>query len=69
MPRPVAHARCRGVRNARVAVDWFNTRRLLGPIGGIPSAECEAHDYDRIRLIAPGLPRPETADSRRIAVP
>ena len=23
-------------------VDWFNTRRLLGPIGNIPPAEAEA---------------------------
>ena len=28
-------------------VDWFNTRRLLGPIGDIPPAECEARDYQR----------------------
>ena len=26
-------------------VDWFNTRRLLGPIGGIPPAEFEAQYY------------------------
>ena len=26
-------------------VDWFNTRRLLGSIGHIPSAEAEAHFY------------------------
>jgi transposase InsO family protein len=26
-------------------VDWFNTRRLLGPIGDIPPAEYEARYY------------------------
>jgi len=26
-------------------VDWFNNRRLLEPIGGIPPAEAEAHDF------------------------
>ena len=26
-------------------VDWFNTRRLLGPLGDIPPAEYEAHYY------------------------
>jgi transposase InsO family protein len=26
-------------------VDWFNSRRLLGPIGDIPPAEYEAHYY------------------------
>jgi putative transposase len=26
-------------------VDWFNTRRLLGPIGYVPPAEYEAHYY------------------------
>ena len=25
-----------------VWVDWFNNRRLLGPIGDVPPAECEA---------------------------
>ena len=28
-----------------VWVDWFNMRRLLGPIRDIPPAECEAHYY------------------------
>ena len=28
-------------------VDWFNTRRLLGPIGYIPPAEYEAHYYEQ----------------------
>ena len=26
-------------------VDWFNTRRLLGPIGDVPPAEFEAQYY------------------------
>ncbi|NJO35507.1 MAG: IS3 family transposase, partial [Rhodospirillales bacterium] len=26
-------------------VDWFNTRRLLGPLGHIPPAEAEANYY------------------------
>ena len=26
-------------------VDWFNNRRLLEPIGNIPSAEAEARYY------------------------
>jgi len=26
-------------------VNWFNTRRLLGPIGDIPPAEYEARYY------------------------
>ena len=26
-------------------VDWFNTRRLLGPLGDIPPAEFEAQYY------------------------
>ena len=28
-------------------VDWFNNRRLLGPIGNIPPAEFEAMYYQR----------------------
>jgi putative transposase len=28
-------------------VDWFNHRRLLGPIGYIPPAEYEAHYYEQ----------------------
>jgi putative transposase len=28
-------------------VDWFNTRRLLGPIGYVPPAEYEARYYDQ----------------------
>ena len=28
-------------------VDWFNTRRLLGPLGDIPPAEFEAQYYEQ----------------------
>ena len=28
-------------------VDWFNTRRLLGPLGDIPPTEFEAQYYDQ----------------------
>jgi len=28
-------------------VDWFNHRRLLGPIGDMPPAEYEARYYDQ----------------------
>ena len=31
-------------------VDWFNTRRLLGPIGNIPPKEAEARYYAGITL-------------------
>jgi len=27
-------------------VDWFNNRRLLGPIGSIPPSEAEARYHD-----------------------
>jgi transposase InsO family protein len=30
-------------------VDWFNTRRLLEPIGYVPPAEYEARYYDQLR--------------------
>jgi transposase InsO family protein len=30
-------------------VDWFNTRRLFGPIGYVPPAEYEAQYYDHLR--------------------
>ena len=29
-------------------VDWFNTRRLLGPIGHVPPAEAEASYYAQL---------------------
>lgn len=29
-------------------VDWFNTRRLLGPIGHIPPVEAEAKYYAQL---------------------
>jgi putative transposase len=28
-------------------VDWFNMRRLLGPIGDVPPAEFEAQYYQQ----------------------
>ena len=30
-------------------VDWFNNRRLLEPIGGIPPAEAEARYYAQLK--------------------
>jgi putative transposase len=33
-------------------VDWFNHKRLLGPIGDIPPAEAEAA-YDRQQVTLP----------------
>lgn len=31
-------------------VDWFNHRRLLGPIGFVPPAEYEAHYYEQVAV-------------------
>ena len=31
-------------------VDWFNMRRLLGPIGDVPPAESEAQYYEQAKL-------------------
>ncbi len=31
-------------------VDWFNNRRLLDPIGGIPPAEAEARYYAQLDM-------------------
>ena len=33
-------------------VDWFNNRRLLEPIGGIPPAEGEARYYAQLKHAA-----------------
>ena len=33
-------------------VDWFNNRRLLEPIGGIPPAEAEARYYAQLEHAA-----------------
>ena len=33
-----------------VWVDWFNLRRLLGPIGDIPPAEFEAQYYQQAEV-------------------
>jgi transposase InsO family protein len=32
-------------------VDWFNNRRLLGPIGNIPAAEAEATYYAQLEVM------------------
>ena len=32
-------------------VDWFNTRRLLAPIGNIPPAEAEAAYYIQLEAL------------------
>ena len=52
-------------------VDWFNTRRLLEPIGYVPPAEYETRYYDdlhRPATIAAGLPggilQPAPTDDR-----
>ena len=52
-------------------VDWFNTRRLLEPIGYVPPAEYEAHYYEQRRPaplengVAAGILRPAATDDRR----
>jgi len=52
-------------------VDWFNTRRLLEPIGYVPPAEYEAQYYERLREPvaiahddATGTPNPAAIDDR-----
>jgi hypothetical protein len=52
-------------------VDWFNTRRLLEPIGYVPPAEYEARYYERLREattiendITAGIPAPAPTDDR-----
>ena len=34
-----------GFSTSKTWVDWFNTRRLLGPLGDIPPAEFKAQCY------------------------
>jgi putative transposase len=53
-------------------VDWFNTRRLLEPIGYVPPAEYEARYYEELRWpttiedgVAAGRLQPELIDDRR----
>jgi putative transposase len=53
-------------------VDWFNTRRLLEPIGYVPPAEYEAHYYEHLRRPATienggaaGILQPAPTDDRR----
>jgi transposase InsO family protein len=52
-------------------VDWFNTRRLLEPIGYVPPAEYEARYYQRLRepvtiehAVSAGIPAPAPTDDR-----
>lgn len=52
-------------------VDWFNTRRLLEPIGYMPPAEYEARYYEQRRRpatiedgVAAGIPPPAPTDDR-----
>jgi putative transposase len=33
-------------------VDWYNTRRLLAPIGNMPPAEAEARYYTELEVPA-----------------
>ena len=53
-------------------VDWFNTRRLLQPIGYVPPAEYEARYYQHLReavtideTAAGGMLQPAPTDDRR----
>jgi len=53
-------------------VDWFNTRRLFGPIGYVPPAEYEARYYADRResatideTVAGGMLQPASTDARR----
>jgi hypothetical protein len=53
-------------------VDWFNTRRLLEPIGYVPPAEYEAHYSEQQRQpatiadgVAAGVRQPAPIDDRR----
>ena len=53
-------------------IDWFNTRRLLEPIGYVPPAEYEARYYEQLRRPAPiddglaaGILQPAPTDDRR----
>jgi putative transposase len=52
-------------------VDWFNTRRLLEPIGYVPPAEYEARYYEHLNGRAaihdggnPGILQPDPSDDR-----
>jgi transposase InsO family protein len=52
-------------------VDWFNTRRLLEPIGYVPPAEYEARYYEHLRRpttiedgVAAGVLQPAPTDDR-----
>jgi putative transposase len=52
-------------------VDWFNTRRLFGPIGYVPPAEYEANYYAQLQRpvtvddgVAAGILQPAPTDDR-----
>ena len=54
-------------------VDWFNTRRLLEPIGYVPPAEYEAAHYEHLNGRAPiadgavrGILQPAPSDDRHV---
>jgi transposase InsO family protein len=53
-------------------VDWFNTRRLLEPIGYVPPAEYEARYHEELRRptttdddVTAGILQPGPIDDRR----
>jgi putative transposase len=57
-------------------VDWFNTRRLLEPLGYVPPAEYEARYYERLErramsedvnpaVVPGGIVQPAPPDDRR----
>src|SRR5215216_5901478 len=55
-------------------VDWFNTRRLLEPLGDMPPAEYEARYHEQLRGpatvedgVAAGILQPALTDDRRSA--
>ena len=59
-------------RPAHVGVNWFNTRRLLEPIGYVPPVEYEARYYEQLRGpatiadgVAAGILRPPPTDDCR----
>jgi putative transposase len=47
-------------------VDWFNTRRLLEPIGYVPPAEREAQYYAQLDQEAPAVPASRRGAQRQL---
>tara|TARA_R110002167_G_scaffold200644_1_gene404054 strand:+ start:1255 stop:1455 length:201 start_codon:yes stop_codon:yes gene_type:complete len=47
--RTRAVAQLRGGRVRRAGMDGFNNRRLVEPVGNIPTAEAEVRDHARSR--------------------